>query len=353
MSSLTFLYRWLFVDKSHQHSRGFTLLELLISLVVASIVVSTLLYMVVELAKIDKREATLDQIQRDMKRAMEYITDDLQEAVYVYPNPERIATELDSDPSFPGRSGEVPILAFWRIDPIEDGFPSSCSGIPNPTTERQGQCNALKIRQASYTLVVYSQKVNNANRNWPGQSRIIRYELSQYKDVSTLESRRGYRDPTNSTDLDAPFERWRANTTGGVIPEGFSAVLVDYVQTPNSPIAFSRAPLSDADGAGVSAPCFRYGTGGVPARPLYTVLPSTATTTKDNSFFACVRNPDPDNDPNTTTRTNQDIYVFLRGSVQGTSGGVNFFSQASSLPILETRVLVKGVINKDLADDGS
>lgn len=351
MSSLTFLYRWLFVAKARQHSKGFTLLELLISLVVASIVVSTLLYMVVELAKIDKREATLDQIQRDMKRAMEYITDDLQEAVYVYPNPERIATELASDPSFPGSAGEVPVLAFWRIDPIEDNFPPNCETVFNPTTERKGQCQALKIRQASYTLVVYSQKVNNANRNWPGQSRIIRYELSQYKDVSTLEARRGYRDPTNSTDLAAAFERWKVNTNG--TPEGFSAVLVDYVQTPNSPIAFSRAPLSDADGAGVPAPCFRYGTGGSPPRPLYTVLPSTATTTSNNSFFACVRNPDPDNDPNTTTRTNQDIFVFLRGSVQGTSGGVNFFSQASSLPILETRVLVKGVINKDLADDGS
>ena len=350
MSSSTFLYRWLLTAKARQRLKGFTLIELLVSLVIASIVVSSLLYLVVELAQMDKREATLDQVQRDMKRAMEYITDDLQEAAYVYPNPQRIAAELSLDPAFPGGAGEVPVLAFWRIDPIESGLPANCATIPNPTVIRVGQCQALRIRQASYTLVVYAQRTdpaNNRNRNWPGQSRIIRYELSQYRNALTLDERPGYRDPTNPTDLQAPFEVWRPNGR----PEGFAAVLVDYVQTPNPSVAFDRAPLSDLRG-GVPTPCFGYGVdGNVPPQPLYTVVPSTATTTSNNSFFACLRNPDPDNSAITANRANQDVYVFLRGNVQGSSGGVTFFSRASSLPILETQVMVRGVVDKNLVDD--
>ena len=89
-----FFYRWLSVAKSSRanslrqpskswNSKGFTLLELLISLFIASLIISGLLYLVVELTKADKRESNLDQVQRDISRAMEYIVNDLQEAVYV------------------------------------------------------------------------------------------------------------------------------------------------------------------------------------------------------------------------------------------------------------------------------
>jgi prepilin-type N-terminal cleavage/methylation domain-containing protein len=338
MKPLTlFFYRWL-LNAKQQRSKGFTLLELLISLVVAGIVFAGLLYMVVEVATIDKREAVLDQVQRDMNRAMDYMTDDLQEAVYVYANPERIATQLAADPSFPTGTGTVPILAFWRIDPIESNLPTCVSGSANFR-----QCQVLRIRQSAYTLVVYVQKVNNSstNSNWSGQSRIIRYELSKYKNVSTLEIRKGYRDPTSSTDVNAPFEVWTANTANGS-PEGSSAVLTDFVQTPTSGTTLNRSPLSDT-----TAPCRRYGLDAA-GNALYKIVPSTATTTANNSFFACVRNPDPDSDSTTTTRANQDIYVFLRGSTGGISGGIRSFSQASSLPISETQILVKGIIDKNL-----
>ncbi|MEL7377461.1 MAG: prepilin-type N-terminal cleavage/methylation domain-containing protein [Bacteroidota bacterium] len=84
------LNRWLALARQRSQSKGFTLLELLISLIVASVVVSGLLYMVVELTKIDKREATVDQVQRDMNRAMDYLVSDLQEAVYVYKDPAQV-----------------------------------------------------------------------------------------------------------------------------------------------------------------------------------------------------------------------------------------------------------------------
>lgn len=312
------------------------------SLVVAGIVVSGLLYVVVEITKIDKREATLDQVQRDMKRAIDYITDDLQEAVYVYGDSAKIQElkdELKDDPKFPDTA--VPVLAFWRIDPL-DGIPKCTDVLP----AKKQLCNVLRIRQAAYTLVVYSQQTNNNNSNWPGQSRIIRYELSRYSStgLSSLTERIGYRDPASTIDPDASFENWIADIDG--TPAGDSAVLVDFVATPtpNPPFNFNKSPLSDLADDGSSSPCFSYSDPG----GLYVIVPSGANVSTNHSFFACVRNPDPDNNPETTDRANQDIYVFLRGSVQGASGGVNFFSKESSLPILETRVLVKGIIDKNL-----
>ena len=86
------------------------------------------------------------------------------------------------------------------------------------------------------------QRANDGNSNWPGQSRIIRYELSKYSDLATLTTRSGYRDPTTPDDNLASFEVWQ----NGGTPAGSSAVLVDYVQTPTPPQPLNRSPLSDA-----------------------------------------------------------------------------------------------------------
>jgi len=300
-------------------------------LIVSSIVVTGLLTVVMEITTIDRRENNLDRVQRDINRAMQYITDDLKEAVYVYPNPQTVAAQLTSDANFPDNTGEVPVLAFWRVDPIET-LPSCNTG----TTAFQAECRLLEIRQAAYTLVVYSQKVNDGNQNWSGQSRIIRYELSKYSGLTNLTTRGGYRDPTDPDDPLASFEAWQSLGS----PSGSAAVLIDYVQAPTfaPPVALNRAPLSDAGG-----PCRGYGLD-VNNNPLYSIVPNTATTTTNNSFFACVSNPAINGV--TTSRGNQDVYVFLRGNVQGITGGVRGYSDETSLPILETQVLVKGVVNK-------
>ena len=349
---ISLLYKWSFSLRKGRQAEGFTLLELLISLIIASMVVSGLLYVVVELTKIDKREASLDQVQRDMKRAVDYIADDLREAVYVYTDPTIVATQLATDSSFPSGTDVVPILAFWRVDPLEN-IPD-CSSFANESD--RGLCEVLEIRQAAYTLVVYSQRLNSpSNQNWVGQSRIIRYELPRYTaaGLQTLTQRNGYRDPTKQGDPKALFKSWKVDDVGGVpeVPNGNAAVLVDFVQHPDLSIELDRPPLSDTAPDTTSQPCYSYGvqTDADAATldiPLYTISPSNANKTINNTFFACVRKPDPTGI--NAENSNQDVYLFLRGSTQGISGGIVSFSQDSSLPILETRVLVRGVVDKNL-----
>ncbi len=95
--------------------KGFTLLELLIAMIISGMVVSGLLYLVVELLRIDNRETALEEVQRDTRRAMNYIADDLREAVYVYSTPATVTASSTTGVQSALPSGSIPVLAFWRI----------------------------------------------------------------------------------------------------------------------------------------------------------------------------------------------------------------------------------------------
>ncbi|PZO22974.1 MAG: hypothetical protein DCF25_01625 [Leptolyngbya foveolarum] len=311
------LHRMLFKSKRLGIS-GFTLLELLVAMIVAGIVVSGLLYVIVELLQIDRRESILDQTQRDMQRALNYITDDIREAVYIYDDPTTVATQLSDSPA---RS--VPILAFWRPDPVSN-IPV-CTLIADPI--KKDECDVLRIRRSSYSLVIYFQKTRDSNPNWLGRSRIIRYELDKYSNMTTLALTSGYQDPAST---DVSFSGW---TRLGASTDGTKNVLVDFVDAPSTP--YTKSPLSD------SPPCSTLGAN-------YKLVPSTAATTATpaTSFFGCVRDPSP-TIADASGNGNQDAYLFLRGSIDGAGGSIGIRTgNDSSLPTLETRVLMRGVIDK-------
>lgn len=327
MSKLNFRPSRIFSSRRKYRVSGFTLLELLVSMIVAGIVVSGLLYIVVELLQIDRRESVLNRTQLDMQRALNYISDDLREAVYIYSTPSTVAAEL-TDLSI----GEVPVIAFWRPDVI-DATKLDCADFTSGS-DKEKECEALEVRQSTYSLVLYLQKKKDANVNWSGQSRIIRYELDKYTDLTTLTPTTGYNDPAG---VDTNFNDWKrlGTTTNGV-----KAVLVDFVADPDRADTnpFDKSPLNDTVG-GASMPCSSLGSE-------YEISPSTATTVKNTSFFSCIRDPNP-TAVDVEGNGNQDAYLFLRGSIVGASGSISSFSDDSALPILEERVLMRGVINKN------
>ena len=289
---------------------GFTLLELLVAMIISSIVVSGLLYLVVELLKTDRRETVLDQTQRDMQRAIDYISDDIREAVYIYSTPTTVTSQLTDLPTSAG----IPVLAFWRPDPVE-APPQNCNTFGAASTPRFRECEVLQIRQSAYSLVVYLQKPKDTNANWLGKSRIVRYKLDKYSNISTLASTTGYRDPA----IDSNFSGW---TRSGLSTNGVSTILTDFVDY--------DASASPAD----PASCASLG-------PSYVMVPSTASASK-RTFFACIRNPD--------ESRNQDAYLFLRGNIDGAGGGFGPIGRDSALPVLQTRVMMRGVVDKNPAN---
>ncbi|WP_017300105.1 prepilin-type N-terminal cleavage/methylation domain-containing protein [Nodosilinea nodulosa] len=298
---------------------GFTLIELLVAIVVGSLIVGTMLFLVVELLKVNRREEVLTQTQQDMRRALDYITRDAGEAVYIYSTPAAVTSQLDGFPN----ATEVPVLAFWRLDPLDPNnasvrtfFNSSCSSAFSGA--KLNECNTLRVRQGYYTLVVYALQQNTGNDIWGGKSRIVRYELPKYTSagLATLTNTSGYAEPTGSTNT---FNNWTKGT--GTTPRNLS-VLTDFVD--------------DND----------------PSQPTTGLCPTNYLQTpanNANNFYACVRedttaaNPD---DSNLTIGNNQTLIVFLRGNADIRNAGLGAFSQAGSLPTLKSEVLIRGVLDK-------
>lgn len=326
MSSFN-IWRRKFSSSKSSNNGGFTLLELLVAVIISGLVVSGLLYLVVELLRIDNRETALEEIQRDTRRAMNYMADDLREAIYVYSTPATVTSTATTGVGSALPTGATPVLAFWRIQPIaQDQMPGVCSTTFTGTEE--DTCDALKIRRSAYELVVYSQH-SGAAGPWEGESRISRYSLSQYKDASTLEENPGYVDPGLQL---SSFEGWEADTTDPVKPGG-SSVLVDYIDK----VGTSSNSVKCEDWIPDSKP------------GEYFLSPPGAP--EDSSFFACVRDTDSETQQDLQiARSNQDVYIFLRGDASARSASVVPASDVSRSPMLQTQVLIRGVVNKNPTD---
>lgn len=318
MANSTFAFKLWHTLHSRRRQSGFTLLEVLISLIIGSIIVGGLLFLVVEMIQLTRREEVLNQVQLDMQRAIDYINQDAREAVFIYPELDATATPISQLTDLP--DGE-PVLAFWRSDPVNTAdLPANCDTLG----AQEDECEVLKIRQTAYTLVVYLQDPNDANDIWEGASRIIRYQLPRYADVANLTENTGYIDPVSA---ESSFANWESD--GGTTAGSF-AVLVDSVDDPAT--------------AGITVPaCDSFGTG-------LTRNPTDVTT--HNSFYTCVRdNVQLDANANVAGFNNQDLVVFLRGNaIDDAAIGFGGISNRSGLPTLQSQVLVRGVTNEQVTD---
>ncbi|HEY9735468.1 MAG TPA: prepilin-type N-terminal cleavage/methylation domain-containing protein [Trichocoleus sp.] len=339
MASSPFAFRlYQTLHKQRKSSqRGFTLTELLVSIVMAGIIFTGLLFLVVEMLRADQSEAVLNQTQQDVNNAMEYITRDLQEAVFVYPNQtalDAIMGQLSDEPA------GTPILAFWRVDPVNPtalaSLLTSSSNCTSGSEAFKENCSVVALRQSTYTLVVYIQQNNTGNDIWQGGSRIIRYALPQYSNLATLTERAGYSDPAPNrfeapTAANGPNE-WRAS---GAVTAGTAAVLVDSIDTPTATVN------------GLTN-CANLGTG-------YSRVP--AADTSNTSFFTCIRDTTltaaeqgaltVELNDDEVARNNQDLVVYLRGDATGNRAGLfTVYNTRSSLPTLESRILVRGILDK-------
>jgi prepilin-type N-terminal cleavage/methylation domain-containing protein len=328
MSRQLFAFKvWQILSQKHRPSKqGFTLTEVLISAVIGSLVISVILFLVVEMAQLARREEALNQTQLDMKRALDYINRDVREAVFVYSTPfaqiredaSSVPIELVNQITDPPADAE-PILAFWRSDPVDIGqLNNDC----NQYGTQEQECEVLKIRQTAYTLVVYYQTINGDDEIWGGRSRIIRYELPKYSTISTsqLIQSEGYQDPVSS---DSSFENWIRN---GDVTRGNKAVLVDFVDSPDS----NTVDVPDCSGFG----------------------PDMVRTPEEeadwNSFYTCVRT-NQIGTGDTASFTNQDLVVFLRGNaVDDNAIGFGGVSNRSLLPTLQSQVLIRGVLDEQV-----
>ena len=329
----------------HQGDRGFTLTEVLVATIIGALIVSGLLAVMVELLTSDAREAARNETQREMQLALDYISTDLREAVYVYDGDcmagvasessdanliaENCAGLLDRFVPVPDEQS-VPVLAFWKLDDLPDEVRRACK---DADLEQEGAPPCISGR--AYTLVVYYLTNNEGNPTWSGKARIQRFEFPRYNNAGLEVT--GYVNPD-----DSGFDSWPlvdGVAQGRVTSLSGIATLVDFVDSrPMSEID----ELTEAGGASADCP------------DGYALTPSDATLaqfgfTDVRNFYACIRIPESllaSDGPETVEKSsfNQKVLLFIRGNAAGKPGIKD--ANEGFMPAIQTQVLNRGVPDK-------
>ncbi len=362
-------FPWLLVRSFRFQRRhpttGFTLLELLISVFIGGIITSTLLYSVVELLKVNQRESSRAETQREMQLAMDYISSELRQAVFVYDGTCLTGAGAFAANTCPGLTnflptaintqptgapvGTTPVLAFWRVDQLPQILIDRCAD--NAASLNSTAVTPISgvpcLSRRTYSLVVYYLDTTNTGNTWSGRARLKRYALTQF--TATGATNTGWVDPTttNNKFLGWPYEATGNNLqTAGTLADGSvnpyagsiagvnanvtSPVLVDFVDTPVTAGSTATACPGDSVAAGSLPPFVR--------------SPSGTTVT---SFYACVRGGGfTAGIQNNTGGRNQETAVFLRGNAAGRAGVP---LTARVVFDLQTRVLSRGSFEKSPA----
>jgi prepilin-type N-terminal cleavage/methylation domain-containing protein len=386
--------RWFFtlLALRRKSGAGFTLIELLVALLISGIMISVLLALVVQLMSTNQREAARSDVQRDAQAAIDYISRDLKEAVYVYdgqclqqgtgvaivpaspPTPASVVcpgllrylpTGLDQ------AGGKQPVLAFWRLEDLPAGIQTYCKNnadaiapadptksnpplnVQNPLT--WPSCATGKM----YTLVVYSIDSDNLAKTWRGKARLTRYKLPQYPDNATdgkLQSD-GWVSPiqTGLSFLSWPLDTVKVaknyqndpktpptinDSRGGDRPptDATTVVLMDFLDNALP----DAAKAGDADDTKLCPD--------LPNAPQNTkggfnlsVLTGKTKQPVSRGFYACVRGSEIS--ATGGELANQEVVIRLKANAAGKAGLPN--NGKTDVPItMEARVLSRGALGK-------
>jgi prepilin-type N-terminal cleavage/methylation domain-containing protein len=372
-----------------QASRGFTLIELLVSLLVASIFLLATGMIVVETMRLDREETGRTQVQAELTQAMEFIQQDLAEALYIYND-----TERPSDPQQPPGdgipdviqrlytpgwirqpAGAIPVVAFWKLEPIPQGCyagnptlqqiregRATLPAEPPPEFPRTNGKNAdwetLVSRRGIYTLVVYYLRRNYNNAGnladgsttpWEGNARIERFELRPFARQGNNDC--AGRSPFFVEDPD-PFR------------DGFLAWPSEQARARQIPIA-GRADgprlatlvsniFSSREGSPQVAPACPQGYAFGGGKPDGVTFSGLGNNQNDVGFYVCVRQSPGADRP-------QDVIINITATaMERANPGLfrRYIQDATSVDIsgvsryllpMQTQVLARGVINRQLS----
>jgi prepilin-type N-terminal cleavage/methylation domain-containing protein len=265
-----FLRNHLKHSKQVKQESGFTLIELLVAMVLAVLVITPLLGFMINILDNDRREQAKTTSEQEVQTALDYISRDLQQALYIY-DADALSRDFNTDATLSGIRDQLPpvkaagmcrtvagtqclpVLAFWKRKLEKDAIKIGTKADDTDDT-------------FVYSLVTY-YLVKDSNATWSKAARIARFEISDgvqsaetsavtctdYPDEKfvkdkcpdtgfkrfTLNDKRGT--------IQQKMNQWKAQTTA--YPPQSVPVLIDFVdQTTNLPAATCPANEKDADG---------------------------------------------------------------------------------------------------------
>jgi hypothetical protein len=172
----------------------------------AFLIITPMIGFVVDMLNTDRREQVKSNTEQDIQAAVDFIAQDLSQAIYIYDN-----NTADGVPNLltkkfiPSEAKDgTPILVFWKRQQLKNSLPIEAGKKPKDCEEKE--LKGAKACNDTYvlSLVAYYQVKGEAGI-WCQPSggtcptRIVRYKIQD-----------GLRDPANSTDA-IPAKRYFAD----------------------------------------------------------------------------------------------------------------------------------------------
>ena len=292
------LQGWMKFSTRKNRDHGFTLAELLIGLVMAFLVLTPLFGLMISIMNTDEKEQAKTTSEQELQTAIDFITRDLQQAVYIYDsqgvtnNYSATAANSGIRDSLPTVAGGVPILVFWKQEVVSNVIPTTG---PNDDA-------------SVYSLVAY-YLINSPSTIWSNTARIARWQIKdgvRSPSDSGVTCNSSYNTSIRFVDADncpspgfKPFDldmnQWQRSGSFTNDPQ----VLVDYIdQTPNN-----QTPNNQTNVPNITPSCANANQSSVTITPI-----SSATMT---SFYACVSNYA---DPTNQGQVISTAQIFIRGN---------------------------------------
>jgi type II secretory pathway pseudopilin PulG len=289
------LQGWMKFSTRKNRDHGFTLVELLIGLVMAFLVLTPLFGLMISIMNTDEKEQAKTTSEQELQTAIDFITRDLQQAVYIYDsqgvtnNYNTIAANSGIKDSLPTVAGGVPILVFWKQEVVSNVIPTTG---PNDDA-------------SVYSLVAY-YLINSPSTIWSNTARIARWQIKDGvrspSDTSGVTCNPSYNTSIRFVDADncpspgfKPFDldmnQWQRSGSFTNDPQ----VLVDFID---------QTPRDQTNVPNITPSCAQDDN-----QPGVTITPISSTTM--TSFYACVSNYA---DPTNQGQVISTAQIFIRGN---------------------------------------
>ncbi|MEH2192058.1 MAG: hormogonium polysaccharide secretion pseudopilin HpsC [Nostoc sp.] len=311
-----------------QQVNGFTLIELLVALLLAFLVLTPLLGFMVNILSTDQKEQAKANSEQEIQTALDYITNDLQQAVYIY-DKTALTTNSNSVAASSGIQDQIPpvkpagvctssstcqpILVFWKRKFVSGAITLSSSTTSNTTDDT-----------FVYSLVAY-YLIKDSSTTWSKAARIARFEISDgvlATGGTSSATCTGYSDTyidNTSHCPDVGFQRFNLNLAGAT---GLTNKMNSWKATASA--TYTQQPLILVDFIDQTSIATN------PTCPTGTLSPASLM-----GFYACI------DVANTTAQ------VFLRGNALARLQNTNFDYSSSNqtyFPTANRRVQGRGYL---------
>lgn len=271
---------------------GFTLTELLVAMVMTFLILTPLLTFVVDMVNTDRKEQLKAYTEQEVQSAVDFISQDLSQAVYIY---DKTGVDAIAGPAkfIPSTTDRVPILVFWKRRLVKDSQPVT---VATPNLCDPDEPNDCDDTYVSSLVAYYQFKEKGAIWCQPDSSpancptRIVRYEIKDgvkntaptdpanpyYTNAETKENQRKDAAFNPAFDLSKPTEN--VTIIGEDLPD--YSVLVNNID--QSIVALPATANQDCKATlGITDPA-------APAPAINALISDDQTYSKTNSFYACV-----------------------------------------------------------------